>query len=222
VSINSGTNLMDKQETARDFALTALARAIVVGEAAGALRLLAASPSLARASFQEGATRQMAEPYLSEIGRYIYAGDTALHIAAGAYRTDIVGQLIAMGAGVRARNRRGAEPLHAAAAGIPGSPAWNPDAQRATIARLIEAGADPNAVDKSGVTPLHRAVRTRCAAAVSELLAGGADAGRRNRSGSTPLLLAIHNTGRGGSGSPEAKVQQKEIVRLLEQHGASW
>jgi ankyrin repeat protein len=44
-----------------------------------------------------------------------------------------------------------------------------------TIAHLIEAGADPNPTDKSGVTPLHRAVRTRCAAAVKALLEAGAD-----------------------------------------------
>jgi ankyrin repeat protein len=90
-----------------------------------------------------------------------------------------------------------------------------------TIACLIEAGADPNAVDKSGVTPLHRAVRTRCAAAVRVLLAGGADARRANKRGSTPMLLASQNTGRGGSGSPEAKAQQQEILRLLKDYGAA-
>jgi hypothetical protein len=29
-------------------------------------------------------------------------------------------------------------------------------------------------------------------------------------------VLATHNTGRRGTGSPEAKEQQREIVRLLE------
>ena len=96
---------------------------------------------------------------------------------------------------------------------------WNPRAQAATVAYLIAAGADPNAVDTNGVTPLHRAVRTRCAAAVKALLEGGADPRRRNGNGSTAMLLATHNTGRGGSGSPEAKAQQKEIERLLEQYG---
>ena len=89
------------------------------------------------------------------------------------------------------------------------------------FARGIAAGADPNAVDKSGVTPLHRAVRTRCAAAVKVLLDGGADVRCRNNNGSTPMQIATRTTGRGGSGSPEAKAQQAQIVRLLEQHGAS-
>ena len=144
---------------------------------------------------------------MDEIGHYVYAGDTALHVAAAAYRQEIVPKLIATGANVRARNRRGAEPLHYAVDGMPGSRTWNPPAQAATVARLIEAGADPNAADKSGVTPLHRAVRTRCAAAVKALLEAGADPRRKNNSGSTPMLLATQNTGRGGSGSPEAKAQ---------------
>jgi hypothetical protein len=115
---------------------------------------------------------------------------------------------------------RGAEPLHYSVDGGPGSPTWNPCAQAATVASLIAAGADPNAVDKSGVTPLHRAVRTRCTAAVKVLLESGADIQRKNKNGSTPMQIATRTTGRGGSGSPGAKAQQREIVRLLEQHGA--
>jgi hypothetical protein len=205
-----------------DSALMALVRAIVAGDASNALRLLAASRALVNACFREGATRHTAETYyLREIGHYIYAGDTALHIAAAAYQKEIVQKLIAMGANIGARNRHGAEPLHAAAVGMPGSRTWNPPAQAATVACLIEAGADPNAIDKNGVTPLHRAVRTRCAAAVKVLLAAGADARRENKSGSTPMLLATQSTGRGGSGSAQAKARQKEIVRLLERYGGT-
>jgi hypothetical protein len=197
------------------------ARAVVAGDAVIASRLLAASPDLASACLQEGAARHGPEGYFfNEIRHYLYAGDTALHVAAAAYRHEIARKLIAAGANVRARNRRGAEPLHYAVDGIPGSPAWNPGAQAATVAALIEAGADPNAVDKSGVTPLHRAVRTRCAAAVKVLLDRGAEVRCQNNNGSTPMQVATRSTGRGGSGSPEAKAQQTEIVRLLEQHGA--
>jgi hypothetical protein len=110
-----------------DAALMALVQAIAADDTATALRLLDVSPALASARFNEGATRQTAkEHYLDEIERYIYAGDTALHMAAAAYRTEIVQKLIAMGADVRARNRRGAEPLHLAAAGVPSSRMWNP------------------------------------------------------------------------------------------------
>ena len=54
-----------------------------------------------------------------------------------------------------------AQPLHYAVDNVPGSRTWNPSAQTATVGVLIAAGAEPNAVDKSGVTPLHRAVRNR-------------------------------------------------------------
>jgi ankyrin repeat protein len=180
---------------------------------------LAKSPEIARTSFSKGATRQQAQPwFIDEIKRYIVEGDTALHIAAAAYRPQIIQALVTAGADVRARNRLGDEPLHAAAVGSPGLSAWNPAAQVATIVCLIQNGADPNALNKTGVAPLHRAVRTRCAAAVEALIANGADPRLRNKSGSTPMLLATHTTGRGGSGSPEAKDQQQQIIRLLQVH----
>jgi hypothetical protein len=201
-----------------DVALRRLVEAIISGDVAALSRLLLESPQLARASFETGATRQSAERFfLDRIGRYVYAGDTALHVAAAAYQTESVSNLLAAGANVHARNRRGQEALHAASCGSPGSSIWNPSAQAATIVRLIEAGADPNALDKSGVSPLHKAVRTRCAGAVRALLDLGSDPSLKNKSGSTPLLLARLNTGRGGTGSEEAKLEQQEIVRLLEE-----
>ena len=201
--------------------LMALIRAIASRDTPGALRLLEASPELARQTVVIGATRHVAtDYYFKEIEHYVYGGDTALHIAAAAYARDTSKQLLAKGANVRARNRRGAEPLHYAVDGIPDSPGWNPAAQEAIIECLIEAGADPNATDKSGVTPLHRAVRTRCAAAVRALLVHDASSWLPNGSGSTPLHLAVQNTGRGGSGSPASREQQREIILLLLKHGA--
>ena len=124
---------------------------------------------MATAHFERGANRQTARTYyIKEIGHYVYAGDTALHIADSAYRQGIVQKLIATGANVRAKNRRGAEPLRYAVNGVPGSPARNLSAQAATVASLIDARADPNAIDG------------------------------KNKSGSTPMLLATQNTGRGG------------------------
>jgi Ankyrin repeats (many copies) len=195
---------------------------IVAGDCVTAIRLLDASPQLARACATQGANRQAPrQNFFDRIRHYIYEGDTALHMAAAAYQPLVVEKLIAAGADVCARNRRGAVPLHYAADGGPGLPAWDPSAQRAIIAMLIGAGAGPNTADKSGVSPLHRAVRNRCAAAVDALLAGGADPRAPNKNGSAPMLLATRNTGRGGSGLADAKVQQLEIVRLLEEHGAA-
>jgi hypothetical protein len=204
-----------------DAALMDLLRAIVARDATRASRLLATSPNLARNALGIGASRKGPTGYFfQEIKHYVYAGDTALHVAAAAYQLEIARRLIALGAQPGARNRRGAEPLHYAADGIPGSPTWNPEAQGEIVEYLIKAGANPNSADKSGVTPLHRAVRTRCAAAVRALLANGADPRGKNKSGSTPLHLAVQNTGRGGAGSLPSQEQQKIIIRLLLQHGA--
>ena len=42
----------------------------------------------------------------------LYAGDTALHMAAAAFQREVVEILVRNGADSRAVNRRGAEPLH--------------------------------------------------------------------------------------------------------------
>ncbi len=63
------------------------------------------------------------------------------------------------GADVRARNRRGAEPLHYAADGSPEADGWERTEQRKVIGYLVGAGADPDAMDKSGLAALHRAVQ---------------------------------------------------------------
>lgn len=198
-----------------------MVRAIADDDAREAAKLIRSSPSLVRQHLTIGATRdRAADFYLNEIRHYVYAGDTPLHVAAAGYRLEIARKLITSGANVRATNRRGAEPLHYAADGSPGSPVWNPGAQAGMIALLVNAGAEPNAFDKSGVAPLHRAARQRCASAVDALLRNGAGVRLRNKSGSTPLHLAVQNTGRGGSGSPESKALQKEIIGLLLKAGA--
>jgi hypothetical protein len=100
--------------------------------------------------------------------------------------------------------------------GSPTSPIWNPARQRAIIIYLIEAGADPNAPAAGGVTPLHRAVRNRCSAAVETLLGVGADRRLKNDRGSTAADLVQWTTGRGGTGSAESKAEQRIIAGLLE------
>jgi ankyrin repeat protein len=77
------------------------------------------------------------------------------------------------------------------------------------IAYLIDAGADPDAIDKSGVAPLHRAIRTRSFAAVGALIDRGANPLLMNGRGSTPLHLAVQNTGASNSGSEAARVEQQ-------------
>src|SRR5207247_9730768 len=114
-----------------------------------------------------------------------------------------------------AGNHRPSGPVHYAAHGYIVGPAWDAERQVQTIRCLLDAGAQVNAQDKNGAAPLHRAVRTRCAAAVKCLLERGSDATLRNKSGSTPFHLAVQDTGRGGSGSEAARSAQRQIIRLF-------
>ena len=204
-----------------DEALMALAKIIASRDPDAVAHCLGTTPELARAAFERGATRSEArDHWLDGIG-YAYAGATALHVAAASHQPVIAQMLIRAGADVAVADRHGAQPIHLAAIGQPGSPHWDPSAQVSTINLLIACGADPNAIDKRGVTPLHRAVRSRCADAVEALLERGGDPRRPNGKGSTPLQLATNNTGRGGSGSAEAKAQQSLIIALLQDRGAT-
>jgi ankyrin repeat protein len=200
-----------------EVALLAFLRLIASGGDLDVERILEMSPNLAVATVRGGATREDPNAYwFEEIRHHVYTGDTALHVASAAHQPSTTTSLIATGADVGARNRRGAQALHYAADGI----ATDPSAQRAVLEHLIAAGADPNACDKSGVAPLHRAVRTRSAQAVVTLLDNGADLRLGNRQGSTPLHLAVQNTGASHSGDPQAKEQQREIIALLLKRGA--
>ena len=200
-----------------DAALRDLVNAIAGGDSAKVSRLLADHPELAKSRFETtNVTRLSAKQNLvPSIGRYIYRGDTALHFAAAAHDPQIASTLISKGADVRAKNRLGDEPLIVAAIGNPGSDRWNPAAQSAVIKILIEAGADPDAVNKMGASPLLKAVRTRCADAVRTLIELGADPAKKNKHGSDAMLLAQMNTGRGGSGSEQAKAEQQKILEFL-------
>ena len=187
-------------------------RAVIEGDIVLTARILADNPEFARCRFAEGATRGSPKDFfIKDIAHYIYRGDTALHLAAAAFQRATAELLVGRGADLRAKNRMGAEPLHYAA----DTNHTNPVAQSETIAYLISVGSNPNARDANGVAPLHRAVRTRSAAAVRALLAGGADMQQKNKNGSTALDLVTRNTGRGGSGSAEARAQQKEIIAML-------
>jgi hypothetical protein len=124
-----------------DGTLLALFAAIASRDDVGVTRMLDQTPGLATYPLRVGATRQDPRPcFLIPIRHHVYTGDTALHVAAAAHHRGLAETLVAQGAAVRARNRRGAEPLHYAADGRTGADYLDSNAQ-------------------SGSTPLHLAVQ---------------------------------------------------------------
>ena len=196
--------------------MTTVLKAIVDDDRRAVKALLKADAGLA--------ARLIRQPrlYHSSIFHWIYVGDTALHLAAAGYRVEIVRLLLAAGADPNAAtNHRRSTPLHYAADGFINGPAWDAERQVETIRCLLYKGASIHSQDKNGATPLHRAVRTRCAAAVRCLLRAGSDPALKNMPGSTPFHLAVQNTGRGGTGAAAAVSAQREIIREFLSLGVS-
>jgi ankyrin repeat protein len=127
--------------------------------------LLASEPALATARSADGFT---ALHYPAFFG----VGDAAASSRA----------LIAAGADVNARsaNPFSVLPIHSATAG-------NHDD---VVAVLIDAGADVNATQRHGWTPLHGAAHNGSLASVERLLAAGADPAARNDDGTSAIELA--------------------------------
>src|SRR4051812_45487774 len=154
-----------------------------------ALPIVRDAPDLTRSLVEE-------ECFIDTIAHALYAGDTALHLAAAAVKPVVVEALLRAGADPNAENRRGALALHYACDPRPVSAlVWSPAAQRKVIELLVDAGSRIDHAEKAGASPLHRAVRARSPEAVRCLLERGADVNASHgKNRSTPLHLALHST----------------------------
>lgn len=124
-------------------------------------------------------------------------GRTALTLAAGRAKPELVRHLLTAGADATAREGR-ISPLAEAVRG----------GSLESAKLLIEAGADPSRPDTGGKTPLILAVLGGQDALVEELLDRGADVNGRNGEDGTTALMWAANTGR------------KSYVELLLERGA--
>lgn len=127
---------------------------------------------------------------------------------------------------VNDRDREGRTPLHYAAIDGPDDQinAWTEtdpariaelhrasvDYRLANTRHLVDSGADVNAADDDGFTPLHFAVNADSVEIVRYLLDSGADLERANNKGETPLNVAVGNTTSGAG----------EIIQFLRDRGA--
>jgi ankyrin repeat protein len=108
-------------------------------------------------------------------------GYTPLHVAAAEDDYEVVKHLAAL-VGTDVRGTKGETPLHVAA--YRGS--------RRAVEVLLELGADPNARDEDGRTPLHYLFMGEHidVLILKMLLSKGADPNARDKDGKTPLELA--------------------------------
>ena len=140
-------------------------------------------------------------------------GMSALGYAMSLDQPDIIAALITAGADINA-------PSAASDGGAAAAPIFFAirSGKLAIVQQLIAAGANVNAADQKGSTPLHRAVLMRPAeystALVAALLRAGADANAMRPNGGAP----IHNLIFGADDLAPPAVAQ--IATLLVQHGA--
>jgi ankyrin repeat protein len=194
--------------------------AILAGDADAVAGMLAADPALASARNGEGASALMVAWYTfnprlrallrehardldvfeaaivgdvdrvaalvdgdpSLVRAYSADGFTALHFAGFFNQPEVARTLLGRSAPLDAvtRNPLANMPLHAAAAGRAND----------VCRMLLEAGADPNATQHGGFTPLHEAAHHGNTELVELLLAHGGDAALRNEDGKTAAELA--------------------------------
>ena len=107
-------------------------------------------------------------------------GSPPLHTAAETGDPQLVSRLLELGADPNEPGWRGRTALHAAA--------WGPSA---VVLQLLDAGADADARDRDGWSPLHVAARADDLATLSALMDAGAEVDARNGDGMTPLHRAV-------------------------------
>ena len=121
-----------------------------------------------------------------DVARGNEVGYTVLMAAARGGNLEILRLLLARGAKAGQADHRGYTALH----WIVAQPVVDSAAQVAGVLLLLDSGADPNARNQTGITPLMDAAWFGCVDAARELLRRGADASARDNKNRSAKSLA--------------------------------
>jgi ankyrin repeat protein len=150
-------------------------------------------------------------------------GETALMWAVSEKHPDVARELLAKGADVNARSAVNAWERQSTAeprekwlplGGLTALEFAARDGCAACIPALVEAGADINAPDQDGITPLLSAIINGHYDAAGLLLEKGADPNLADRTGRTPLYSAVDFHTMPASNRPSPKEIDNEITSL--------
>jgi ankyrin repeat protein len=146
-------------------------------------------------------------------------GWAPLDSAAADGNLELVKFLVARGADVRARNKRGETALHSAASYNSPGYDWAVDISAKlppVIEYLISKGADVNAASNSGETALHAAAMSGHLGNVKTLIKHGAKVNARMKDGRTPLHMSTIN---GASDVAEYLIAKGADVNAVDKDG---
>ncbi len=144
----------------------------------------------------------------SDIDATIDGSDTILHCAARSGFREIVMEIISHSPDVNLVNKQGKTPLHCAMTQRPRQVGdcrvieydghyveYDGDFNRDIVELLIANGADINALDKEGNSPLHYAMQNAVSKAALLLFSAGSDLYAKNNKNKTPYDVAVECLG---------------------------
>ncbi|KAM6898166.1 ankyrin repeat domain-containing protein 61-like [Lycodopsis pacificus] len=143
-------------------------------------------------------TALSAVPILARFGANVNAVDssgmTPLHMAAGILHKDIMASLIKEGADMNMGvMHSGNTPLHLAAVAISMKTTKTLEGDISCMSELLEQGAEANAANKAGMTPVQEACSTGNTELVDVLLRHGANIKRLSKAGESCLFLFLNH-----------------------------